>query len=61
MPEEIPQMHIAEFFQNWQLVDLLRNTLRAKVFSKLFLIFILVALIDSNVPNVCFQLQFKET
>lgn len=32
MPEEIAQMHIAEFFQNWQLVDFLRNSLKAKFF-----------------------------
>lgn len=61
MLEEIAKMHIEEFFQNWQLVDLVRKTLRAKVFSECFFIFILVVLIDSNVPNVYLQLQFKET
>ena len=61
MLEEIAKMHIEEFFQNWQLVDLVRKTLRGKVFSECFFIFILVVLIDSNVPNVYLQLQFKET
>lgn len=53
MLEEVAQMHIEEFFQNWQLDNLLRKTLRAKVFPKPYFIFILVALIDSNIPNTC--------
>lgn len=41
MLEEIAKMHIEEFFQNWQLVDLVRKTLRAKVFSECFFYFYL--------------------
>lgn len=54
-------MHIEEFFQNWQPVDLLRKALKAEVFSSALFIFILIAHVDSHVPNVYLQLQFKES